>query len=248
MTKLLWNAYAQCYEAIAGLVPYQEMLDEVVTALDVKPGMHVLDAGCGLGVLAERLAKRCPDIQYLGVDLSSSMLARARKRQTWPSSFSFAEHDIDDLLAGRGPTFDRIASVNVIWTLPDPRATLGRMTAAMRPGGRMVHTTPRLAFRAYVVVWRHLRSQKGWRLLRAVLGLPILLFAGLLNLLLVIESMLRARGPRAKQRWQQEGLVELARSAGATPHPVQPCYAGQGLLLVAERPGVNSLPGSQDGL
>jgi SAM-dependent methyltransferase len=248
MSKLLWNTYAQCYEAIAGLLPYQEMLDEVVAALEVRPGMRVLDAGCGIGVLAERLAKVCPDIEYLGVDLSSSMLARARKRQAWPTSFTFAEDNIDKVLADGAPKFDRIASVNVIWTLPDPRGTLGRMTMALRPGGRMVHTTPRLAFRAYVIVWRHLCGQKGWRRLRALLGLPVLLFAGLLNLALVIESMILARAPRAKQRWHKEGLFELARAAGAEPSPVRPCYAGQGLLLVAERPaahaaGGNPLPG-----
>ena len=247
MLKLLWNVYAQCYEAIVGLAPYQEMLDEVVAVLDVKPGMRVLDAGCGIGVLAERLARRCSDIEYLGVDLSSSMLARARKRQAWPPSFVFVEDDIDKVLAGDASTFDRITSVNVLWTLPDPRGTLGRMAAALRPGGLMVHTTPRFAFRAYVIVWRHLRAQRGWRLLRALLGLPILLFAGLLNLLLVIESMIAARAPRAKQRWHQEGLLALAKDAGTTPRPVRPCYAGQGLLLVAEA-GANPLPGPQERL
>jgi SAM-dependent methyltransferase len=237
MPKLLWNIYAHCYDAISGLSPYQEMLDEVVTALELAPGMRVLDAGCGTGVLAERLATTCPDIELVGVDLSSSMLARARGRRTWPTSFTFLEGNIDDLLAKNPARFDRIASVNVIWTLPDPRGTLAAMTAGLRPGGRMVHTTPRFSFRAQVIVWRHLRAQKGWALVRALLGLPVLLFAGLLNLALVVHSALAARGPQARQRWHQDGLVALLRDVGAVPRLVRPCYAGQGHLLVAERQG-----------
>jgi SAM-dependent methyltransferase len=235
MPTLLWNIYAHCYDAISGLVPYQEMLDEVVAALELAPGMRVLDAGCGTGVLAERLATTCPDIELVGVDFSPSMLARARARRAWPASFTFVEGSIDDFLAGDAAKFDRIASVNVIWTLPDPRGTLAAMTAGLRPGGRMVHTTPRFSLRAQIIVWRHLRRQKGWALVRALLGLPVLLFVGLLNLSLVIQSAVLARAPQARKRWHRDGLIALLRDVGAEPRLVRPCYAEQGYLLVAER-------------
>jgi 2-polyprenyl-3-methyl-5-hydroxy-6-metoxy-1,4-benzoquinol methylase len=242
MTKLLWNAYAQCYERITRLQPYQEMLQEVVTELAVAPGMRVLDAGCGTGVLGERLAAACPDIEYLGVDLSPAMLARARRRCSWSSSFAFVEANLDEALAQGGPSYDRIVTVNVLWTLPDPAGTLARMAARLAPGGRMIHTTPRLAFRPHVIVWQHLRRQRGWALVRALLGLPILLVAGVLNLLLVVQSALSARGPGAKGRWHEDGLVALLRDAGAVPSAARPCYAGQGMLLVAVRPEGNPLP------
>jgi len=252
MVKLLWNAYARCYERIARLAPYQEMLDEVTAALEVEAGMRVLDAGCGTGVLGEWLATACPGIEYVGVDLSSGMLAQARARRSWPSGFTFVEADVnallDDGLAGGAPTFDRIASVNVIWTLPDPRATLARMAVALRPGGHMVHTTPRLAFRANTILWRHLRAQKGAALGRALLGLPVLLFAGLLNLLLVLITAMQARGPGAEGRWSQDGLVGLLREAGVEPCQVRSCYAGQAHLVVARTSRGKPLPGSGEHL
>lgn len=231
----LWNLYATCYDAITRLLPYQEMLDEVVASLALTPGMRVLDAGCGTGAFAERLATLCPDIEYVGVDLSSAMLARARARRAWPPSFTFVETTIEKALAADTAGFDRVASVNVIWTLPDARGTVTKMAAGLRPGGRMVHTTPGFRVRAHAIVWRHLRAQKGWALGRALLGLPVLLFAGLLNLVLVAQSALSARAPQARRRWEKDGLVAMMRDAGTQPLDVRPCYAGQGHLLVCEK-------------
>jgi SAM-dependent methyltransferase len=236
MTTLLWNVYAHCYERITRLRPYQDMLDEIVAALEVGPGMRVLDAGCGSGALGGRLAAVCPDIAYVGVDLSSRMLAQARGQRSWPPSFVFNQANVDELLANDATCFDRIVTVNLIWMLPDPQGTLSRMTTRLVPGGRMVHATPRFAFRAGLIVWQHLRSQRGWALARALFGLPMLLFAGLLNLLLLAQGALLARSPRAKLRWHEAGLIELLRGAGVEPREVRPCYAGQDVLLVAERP------------
>ena len=252
MPKLLWNLYARCYDRITGLLPYQEMLDEVVSSLELRPGMRVFDAGCGTGALAERLAARHPDIELLAADLSPSMLKRAHARRGWPSSFKFVEGNIDDVLASDERGFDRIVSVNVIWTLPDPQRTFARMTARLRDGGRMVHATPSWRFRAHAIVWRHLCGHRGWARLRALGGLPVLALAGLLNLLLLVQSMVFARAPRASKRWHADGLVELLRAAGASPGTIRPCYAGQDVLLVCEKEVADSratrLPGPAEPL
>jgi SAM-dependent methyltransferase len=235
MPKFLWNMYAYCYDAITGLAPYQDMLDDVVEALEVAPGMRVLDAGCGTGVLAERLAVACPELEVVAVDLSPAMLKRARARRAWPASFSFVDGAIEDVLARDLRGFDRVASVNVIWALPDPQDTFAKMAGRLRPSGRMVHTTPRWRFRADVIVWRHFSKLRGRALARALLGLPKLLLAGLLNLLLVGQSLLLTRGSNAKRRWEADGLARLLGAAAVPPRLVKACYAGQGLLLVCEK-------------
>ena len=235
MPRLLWNLYALCYDRIVALLPYQDMLDDVVAALDLSPGMRVLDAGCGTGPLAERIADKHQDIELVAVDLSPTMLKRARARRVWPASFKFVEGNIDDVLAGDERGYDRISSVNLIWTLPDPERTFALMTAHLHEGGRMVHTTPRWRLRALSIVWRHVYGQRGWRRLRALLGLPILALAGLINLILVAQSMVLARAPRASRRWHRDGLAEILRAAGAPPRVVRSCYAGQNLLLVCEK-------------
>jgi SAM-dependent methyltransferase len=235
MPRLLWNLYARCYDRITELLPYRQMLDEVVSALELRPGMRVLDAGCGTGALAERLADGHPDIELVAVDLSPAMVKRARTRRVWPASFKFVEGNIDDVLASDERGFDRIASVNVIWTLPDPENTFARMTTRLREGGRMVHTTPSWRFRAHAIVWQHLCGHRGWARVRALGGLPMLALTGLLNLLLVMQSMVFARAPRAGKRWHADGLVDMLRAAGAPPGMIRPCYAGQNVLLVCEK-------------
>jgi SAM-dependent methyltransferase len=166
--------------------------------------------------------------------MSAAMLAQARKRQAWPASFTFAEGTIDDHLKRETGGFDRIASVNVLWTLADPQRTLAEMVKHLRPAGRMVHVTPRRRFRADVILWRHLRRQKGWALWRALWHLPLLALAGLLNLALVIQGAWSGKPPAL--RWQAEGLAQMLGIAGLPPRVVRPCYAGQGHLLISEKP------------
>lgn len=240
MPRSLWNLYALCYDLIAGLVPYQDMLDRVVQALELSPGMRVLDAGCGTGALAEKVARACPQVELIGLDHSASMLRRARTRRVWPASFVFLEGDLDDLLARDRAGFDRIASVNVIWALPDPQRTLSGMTRALRPGGHMVHATPRLRFAAQRIAWEHIRRQRGWKRFRAVASLPLLGLAGLLNLVLVAASLLRPSARHRGKRWSTQGLKTLVQASGACVTASEWCYGGQAHLLVCGREGTPS--------
>ncbi len=228
-----WNLYAACYDLVSDLGPYQDMLDEVVAELDLRPGMRVLDAGCGTGALAARLALRHPDVQVVGVDSSTGMVTRARRRASWPGGFRFVHSSLEDALDGDGEGFDRIASVNVIWALGDPAAAVERMALRLRPGGRMVHTTPRWRFRFERIVALHLR--RAWtrrRLGRALLSLPLLAVAGLLNLGLVLRVL--GRTWRDRSRWYAEGLVRFFTHPRLRPPTVRPTYAGQGFLVVCD--------------
>ena len=135
---MLWNLYAACFDLVARLAPYQDMLDEVVAALDLRPGMRVLDAGCGTGALEARLAERYPDVEVVAIDASPAMLARARRR-TWSVSPHFVAGDIDDFLASEQGRFDRVVSVNVLWALADPRRTIEHMVDCLVQGLSLIH-------------------------------------------------------------------------------------------------------------
>jgi 2-polyprenyl-3-methyl-5-hydroxy-6-metoxy-1,4-benzoquinol methylase len=232
---VLWDVYAAGYDLIAGLAPYQDMLDEIVAALDLRPGMRVLDAGCGTGALAVRLAERHPEVETVAVDASPAMLRRARRRVS-SSNTQFHQADINDYLSNHAGVFDRIVSVNLLWALGNPASTIGLMAGGLRPGGQMVHTTPRWRFRFDRIVAGHLRRTRGLlALLRALTVLPLLALAGLLNLVLVLQVLARHQTWRDRSRWQAHGLQRLFSRPELTSFALRPTYAQQGFFVTCAK-------------
>ena len=104
----------------------------------IRPGMRVLDLGCGAGdvtfVAADLVG---PGGFVVGVDRSPDALARARLRaeQRGLTQVQFVEGDIHDPAPG-GP-FDAIVERLVLMWVPDPAAVLaaaGHRAAPGRPG------------------------------------------------------------------------------------------------------------------
>ena len=105
----------------------------------IRPGMRVLDMGCGAGdvtfVAADLVG---PDGSVVGVDHSPDALARARLRaqRRGLAQVQFIEGDINDPAPG-GP-FDAIVERLVLMWVPDPAAVLRRQATVLRPGGLVV--------------------------------------------------------------------------------------------------------------
>ena len=105
----------------------------------IRPGMRVLDLGCGAGDVAFVAADLVgPDGSVVGVDRSADALARARLRagQRGLMQVQFVEGDIHDPAPG-GP-FDAIVERLTLWAVPDPAAVLRRQATVLRPGGLVV--------------------------------------------------------------------------------------------------------------
>lgn len=104
-----------------------------------KPGLRVLDVGCGNGfTCGEFLAKGC---DVTGLDLSPSGIEIARR--AYPAA-RFEVMGADDKILdklGEEP-FDLIVSTEVVEHLYDPRAYVRGVYQALKPGGRFICTTP----------------------------------------------------------------------------------------------------------
>ena len=111
----------------------------ILAEAGIRPGMRVLDLGCGAGDVAFVAAGLVgPDGSVVGVDRSPDALARARLRagQRGLAQVQFVEGDVNEPAPG-GP-FDAIVERLVLWTVPDPAALLRRQAMVLRPGGLVV--------------------------------------------------------------------------------------------------------------
>lgn len=116
-----------------------ELVDLIVTTLDLEPGDPVLDLACGSGVHALRLARRGLDV--LGIDVAPSLVAHDRQQAAAagvtgvrfePGDMraldACEEFEAALLLSGSFGFFDDAANLDV----------LARLVRALRPGGRVL--------------------------------------------------------------------------------------------------------------
>ncbi len=130
-------------------------IDFLVDALELRPGMRVLDAGCGPGRHALELARR--GIGVVGVDTSPEFLALARA-DAGNLPVEFLEADVRAL--GYTEAFDAVICLcqggfGLLGGDDDELDVVARFAAALRPGGRLALS----AFSSYFVV-RHLEPDE----------------------------------------------------------------------------------------
>ena len=71
--------------------------EEIIKNLDLKENLKILDAGCGTGILIEKLLKLNPNVIVLGVDISKEMLIRAKQRLIGYKNVKLLKKDIENL-------------------------------------------------------------------------------------------------------------------------------------------------------
>jgi 2-polyprenyl-3-methyl-5-hydroxy-6-metoxy-1,4-benzoquinol methylase len=105
----------------------------------VGPAGRVLDVGCSTGYLAERLQQRGATVVGLDMDERSAELARRFCTDVLVGDIETME------LPFESGSFDAILCGDLIEHLRDPQALLARLRPLLRPGGRLVLSTPNIA-------------------------------------------------------------------------------------------------------
>jgi trans-aconitate 2-methyltransferase len=115
-----------------------------------RPGMRVIDLGCGTGELTRRLANALPDSDVLGIDSSSEMLARAEGQAR--SGLRFELGSLEDV-AGE---WDLVFSHAAIHWVDDHHRLVPHLLESVGPGGQLAFQMPanhgHFAHRAIIAV------------------------------------------------------------------------------------------------
>ncbi|MBN1920007.1 MAG: class I SAM-dependent methyltransferase [Anaerolineae bacterium] len=109
----------------------------IISLLELQPGMRVLDAGCGSGRLAIPAAQAIgPQGEVTALDLQSAMLARVREKA---QDAQLSNIRLMQAGLGQGTLekayYDRALLVTVLGEIPEQKAALAEIHAALKPGG-----------------------------------------------------------------------------------------------------------------
>jgi ubiquinone/menaquinone biosynthesis C-methylase UbiE len=119
--------------------PFTEInhAEVIIQQLNLKPGMKVLDAGCGPGRLTIPLAKMVGEQgEVTAMDIQEGMLDRVRAKAQAANL-----QNIHFLNAGLGENnlpscqYDRVLLVTVLGEIPDQTSAMKEIYNAIKPGG-----------------------------------------------------------------------------------------------------------------
>jgi ubiquinone/menaquinone biosynthesis C-methylase UbiE len=142
MNDTSWESSHKWYDAIVGEKGHyyheQIVLPRSLKLLNLKKGDSVLDLGCGQGVLSRHLP---PDVDYAGIDASSSLIQEAKKRSKKP----FFVGDITKELPVK--IFSHAALILVLQNVEDHAQALFQAAQHLKPGGKLLIVLNHPAYR-----------------------------------------------------------------------------------------------------
>jgi len=109
---------------------------QAIQRMGIQRGDQVLEVGVGTGINAGLYPRDC---SVTGIDLSSSMLEKARERIVRKDiqNVRLLEMDAADIKFGDG-TFDIVYAPYLISVVPNPVAVAKEMSRVCKPGGRII--------------------------------------------------------------------------------------------------------------
>lgn len=111
-------------------VMYRPPQDDVMALLRTRGSKVVVDVGCGTGILTSRIANDLPVQQVYGVDMSSGMLAQARRRSAkvkW-------RNEPAERIGLPSASVDAVVTTTAFHFFDQPRA-LAEFARIVKPGG-----------------------------------------------------------------------------------------------------------------
>jgi ubiquinone/menaquinone biosynthesis C-methylase UbiE len=116
--------------------------DAIVRNLELRPGMKVLDVGCGPGRLTIPIAREVTQQgEVVGLDVQAGMLRRAQEKAQAAklTNIRFLQAGVGEGQLEQGQ-YDRALLVTVLGEIPDRGRALKEIFEALKPGGMLCVT------------------------------------------------------------------------------------------------------------
>jgi|ERR1700683_5346485 len=215
----LWGVYSHVYDGLLAFWPYQNLLQLVLGEADIHDGDRILDLGCGTGNFLNDAYKSKPEITATGVDLSPAMLKAARRKlaqRVNDNVLDLVNEDIMTFLEAQpDKKFDRIISINVLYTIRDQESLWRELLRTLKPGGKITVTTS-IRTGSLPIIKEHLGHKPFISLLRP--KLVVVFF---------IDALINLMGNTGKFTFADEQQLRGAvNAAGGKWGESQFCYGG----------------------
>jgi 2-polyprenyl-6-hydroxyphenyl methylase / 3-demethylubiquinone-9 3-methyltransferase len=121
-----------------------------IDSLSPLNGKHVVDVGCGGGILADSMARR--GAQVLGIDLATKPLrvAQLHAIEAGTPRIEYREVAVEALAAERPEGFDVVTCMEMLEHVPDPGAIVAACGRLLKPGGWAFFSTINRNAKAFV--------------------------------------------------------------------------------------------------
>ena len=133
-----YDRWAPIYDIVFGRI-FAAGRSAAIEAAERKGG-RILEVGVGTGISLPRYS---PRMSLVGVDISKTMLAKARRRVADLSLRNVEALEVMDAecLAFPDGSFDVVVAQYVVTAVPNPEAALTEFLRVVKPGGEIVLTS-----------------------------------------------------------------------------------------------------------
>ena len=112
-------------------------------------GKHVLDVGCGGGILAESMAQR--GAQVTGIDLADKALKVAQLHVLESGNqVEYRNVSAENYAREQPGQFDVVTCMELLEHVPDPASTVAACAALVKPGGHVFFSTINRNLKSYL--------------------------------------------------------------------------------------------------
>lgn len=236
-----WGIYSLVYNlALDKWFPYQKLIRDLISFLEVENGNRILDAGCGPAFLIRKLIGESQDqeIKVVGLDSSAMMIKFAKKRCADFSNVDLKIADLNKKIEFPENSFDKIVCCNILYALKDPEKTINEFYRILKPKGLLVAANPKPNAEGQALLKEHIKdlrellpfSKKLYHVLLFFLIMPISFAIMLMNKIIIDKAK------KGKYHFlDKEKLEKIFLKAKFKNIKIIPAYANQNWLIRGEK-------------